>query len=116
MILFEEDFAKEHAFIDTECTNLSFVKMAILLNKMNVRNNAFFLALHDRDLVGVDPHDLHDDSIELKERIAYEAKINPFYALRSLIRVSSSGSGGIPYILNRANLAQAWCFFNSTYP
>lgn len=113
MVLFQEDFIRENAFIDTECSNLSFVKMAIMLNKMGVRNNAFFLALHDRDLIGVDPYDLKDDSIELKQRIAYESKINPFYALRTLIRISASGSDGIPYVLNRANLAQAWCFLNS---
>lgn len=113
MVLFEEDFIREHAIIDTECSNLSFIKLAILLNKMNVRNNVFFLALHDRDLVGIDPHDLHDDSIELKQRIAMEAKINPWYFIRTLVRVSASGSGGVPFVLNRANLAQAWCFFNS---
>ena len=113
MILFERDFYEQGAIANTDTKNLSFLKMALLLNEMGIHNNLFHLALYDRDLKGIDPHDLRDDSLELKERIAYEAKINPWFCLRELIRISASGTGGIPYILNRSNLAQAWCFFNS---
>ena len=113
MVLFEEDFYKEGAIVVTDTTNLSFLRMAIILNKLGVKNNKFFLSLLDKDLRGVNPHDLQDDSLELKQRIAYECKRNPFYFLREVIRVTASGSGGVPYILNRANLAQAWLFFNS---
>lgn len=113
MILFEKDFFEQGAICDLSTKNLSFLKMSLLLNQMGVQNNLFFLSLFDRDLKGIDPHDLKDDSLELKERIAYEAKINPWYGLRELIRVSASGIGGVPYVLNRSNLAQAWCFFNS---
>jgi len=113
MILFEQDFSEQGAIANTATKNLSFVKMALLLNQMGVKNNLFHLALYDRDLKNVDPHDLKDDSLELKERIAWEAKINPWFFLRELLRVTASGSGGVPYLLNRANLAQSWCFFNS---
>ena len=113
MILFQDDFASQGAIADTSTKNLSFLKMALVLNKLGVRNNLFPLALHDRDLVGIDPHNLHDDSTELRQRIAIEAKINPWYYFRELVRISASGSGGIPYILNRANLAQTWVFMNS---
>ena len=113
MIMFENDFAEQGAIVNTETKNLSFIKMSILLNQLGVHNNLFPLALYDRDLKHVDPHDLKDDSLELKERIVYEAKINPWFAIRELVRVSASGTGGVPYILNRSNLAQAWCFFNS---
>ena len=113
MILFAKDFAEQGAIVDTSTKNLSFVKMALILNKLNVSSNLFHLSLFDRDLVGIDPHNLTDQSLELKQRISYESKRNPWYFMREVIRVSASGSGGIPYILNRSNLAQAWCFFNS---
>lgn len=75
MILFEKDFAEQGAIVDLSTQNTSFIKMAILLNQMGIKNNLFFLSLYDKDLKGVDPHDLKDDSLELKERIAWEAKI-----------------------------------------
>lgn len=113
MVLFKEDIARTGAYIDTCTKNTSFLRMAILLNKYGVRNNTFMLALHDRDLLGVDPHNLTDPSVELVDRIAYEAKTNYWYYLRELVRVPSAGTDGIPFILNRANCAQAWLFLNS---
>lgn len=112
MVLFESDFAEQGAIADTSTKNLSFLKMALVLNQMGIHNNLFMLSLHDKDLKGIDPHNLHDDSLELKQRIAYEASINYWYFAREVSRISASGSGGIPYILSRANMAQAWAFFN----
>ena len=113
MILFEKDFAEQGAMVDLSTNNLSFKKMALVLNQMGVHNNLFMLSLFDRDLKGRDPHNLNDDSLELRERIAIECKRNGWYFLRECIRVTASGSGGVPYGLNRSNMAQAWCFFNS---
>ena len=112
MVLFEKDYSEQGAICDLSTKNLSFLKMAILLNEMGIKNNLFMLALHDKDLKGIDPHNLKDSSLELRQRIAYEAKINYWYFAREVSRISASGSGGIPYILSRANLAQAWAFFN----
>ena len=113
MVLFAKDFNEQGAICDTSTRNLSFVKMSLVLNQMGIMNNLFMLALHDRELKGRDPHNLNDDSIELRQRVALEAKINPWFFLRECIRVTASGSGGIPYILNRSNMAQAWTFYNS---
>lgn len=113
MVLFKKDILNQGAYIDTATTNISFIKMAIQLNKMGVRNNTFFLSLYDRDLIGRDPYNLNDDSLELRARIAQECKINYWYFIREVVRIVSSGSDGIPFILNRANLAQAWLFLNS---
>lgn len=113
MILFKDDILRDRVYIDTMTLNTSFLRMAIQLNKMGVRNNTFFLSLYDRDLIGKDPHNLNDDSEELRQRIAYECKINYWYFIREVVRVVSSGTDGIPFILNRANLAQAWLFHNS---
>lgn len=114
MILFSEDFAKyPGSIVDTRTTNMSFIRMSMILNKMCINNRFFFLALTQPELQGYDPHNLKDNSIELKQRIAYECKINPWYFIREVVRITEQGSGGSPYILNRSNLAQAWVFFNS---
>lgn len=113
MILFAEDFAKEGAVADVNTKNLTFLKLSIILNKMGIKNNLFPLAIYDKSLIGRDPHNLHDPSIELRQRIAFECKRNFWYFIREVIRVTASGSGGVPYILNRSNLAQAWTFLNS---
>ena len=113
MILFEKDFHEQGAYIHMNTLNTSFLKMAIMLNQMGISNNKFFLSIYDKDLMKYDPHNLTDPSIELAQRIGYECKVNLWYFLREVIRVTASGSGGIPYILNRSNLAQAWVFLNS---
>lgn len=114
MILFNEDFARyPGTIVDTRTNNMSFIKMAMILNKMCIENHLFFLALTQPELQGYDPHNLRDNSVELKQRIAYECKINPWYFIREVVRITEQGSGGTPYVLNRSNLAQAWIFFNS---
>lgn len=113
MILFERDFVEQGAIVDTSTPNLSFLKMAITLNKMGIHNNKFFLALYDKDLKGRDPHNLNDPSVELRQRIGWESKTNPYYFMREVVRVTAAGTGGVPYLLNRSNLAQSWLFFNS---
>lgn len=114
MILFEEDWYKyPNAIVNTRTTNRSFLRMAVLLKKMGVRNNKFFLALLDKELQGIDPHNLQDPSMEIKLRIAREVKRNPFYHFREVARVPAVGVDNIPYVLNRANLALMWTFFNN---
>ena len=113
MILFQKDFTEQGAIVDYSTSNLSFLKMGILLNKMNVVNNLFSLALFDVDLKGKNPHNLNDPSVELRQRIAWECKRNPWYFLREVCRITASGMGAVPYVLNRSNLAQAWLYFNS---
>ena len=112
MILFEKDFAEQGAIVYYDCPNKSFRRMSILLKQMGVQNNKFFLALYQPELRGVDPHspDLTQEQIG---KIMYECKINPWYFLYAVVRVPAQGDDGIPYILNRANLALMWVFFNS---
>lgn len=113
MLLFSSDYNTHGGLIDTETTNKSFIRMSIILSKMGVQNNKFFLYLSQPDLVGVDPHNLKDTSIELRQRIAYEAKVNPWYYFREVIRIPVAGDDAIPFVLNRANLALIWLYFNS---
>lgn len=112
MILFEEDFCKYGACIHTRSTNLSFLKMHVLLKNMGIKNNKFFLALTQPELMNIDPHTT-DPSQELAARIAYEIKVNPWYYYREVVRIPAAGTMPIPFKLNRANLALLWTFYNN---
>ncbi|MFR2988869.1 MAG: hypothetical protein ACLTMR_08550, partial [Faecalibacillus sp.] len=79
MILYQEDFYYQNAIIHTTTTNKSFLRMHLLLKKMGIKNNAFFLALTQPELKNIHPHELKDPSPELAARIGLECKINPWY-------------------------------------
>ena len=113
MLLFSSDYEKEGGCLHTNTKNTSFIRMVFLLEKMGIKNNKFFLHLTQPELRNIDPHNLTDSSAELRAKIAYECKVNPWYYLREVIRITVPGSDPIPYLLNRANLALSWCFFNS---
>lgn len=102
-------------FYDWETTNLSFLQVASDLNKLGIKNNTFFLRLYDTGLQGIDPHGpIAAMSTELIERIMAECMRNPWYYLREVARIPDQGnSKGIPYKLNRANLAATWCFVHN---
>jgi len=113
MLLFKSDYATAGGCLQTNTKNTSFIRMVFLLEKMGVKNNKFFLHLTQPELAKYDPHNLTDPSAELRARIAYECKVNAWYYLREVIRITAPGSDPIPFILSRANLALSWCFFNS---
>ena len=104
-----------NVFYDTETNNLSFLQVASDLKKLGIKNNMFFLRLYDRGLQGIDPHGpITVMSNELCQRIMAECIRNPWYYLREVCRIPDQGnSNGIPYKLNRANLAATWCFVNN---
>ena len=113
MILFEKDFVEQKATVDVTTKNKSFLMISKLLRMMGVINNKFFLAIYNRDLIGVDPFDPNLTSKQ-KDMIAYECKINPWYYFRECVRVPFQGkTNGGPFKLNLANLALFWCHFNS---
>lgn len=113
MILFYKDFFAENAFIDTDTKNKSFLKQALVLNRLGVKNNKFMLAILDRDLIGYDPHNLKDNSVELRQRIGVECKLNPWYFVREVVRIPVQGSAPIPFIAHRGNIALIWNYFNN---
>lgn len=113
MNLFRQDYMSlSDKHIDYGTNNKSFLRMYSVLKKMGIQNNKFFLTILDTDLIGVDPHNLKDDSLELKLRIAREAKLNPWYYFRAILRIPESGSDGSMFRLSRANLAMIWLYFN----
>lgn len=112
MIIFYKDWKKyPKAVIDTETNNESFIKLALLLKKMEIKNHAFCLALHNPKLKGVDPHnpDITPEEIAM---VAEECSVNPWYIFREVIRVpAKSSSVNPPLRLNRGNVSLFWLFF-----
>ena len=110
--MFKEQYSKFKGIIDYKTSNHSFIKMLYILKSLNVQNRYFFLYLSQPELQGVDPYSKNLTD-EQKTKIGVECKINPWYIFREVIRIPASGVlEGIPFILNRANLALIWCFFN----
>lgn len=98
--------------LDTETRNLSFIQTAVDLKRLGIKNNMFFLALYDPSLRNVDPYDPRLTTDEMI-RVINECVINPWYFLREVARIPDQGNPkGIPYQLNRANLAGTWCFLH----
>ena len=104
-----------NVFYDWETKNISFLQVASDLQKLGIKNNMFFLRLYDKGLQGIDPHGpITAMSTEFCQRIMAECIRNPWYYLREVCRIPDQGnSNGIPYKLNRANLAATWCFVNN---
>lgn len=98
---------------DIHTRNISFIQTSVDLKKLGIKNHMFFLKLYDPSLKGIDPHSpfLSDDQVI---RIINECIINPWYYLRECVRIPDQGNAlGIPYQLNRANLAETWCLLHS---
>jgi hypothetical protein len=79
---------------------------------MGIKNNLFHLILLDPDLADIDPHNLVDNSEELKLKIVREAKTNPYYIFRELLRIHEIGTDGVRFKVNRGNLSIIWLYFN----
>ena len=121
MILFYKDWANpsnygpdgEPPICDLNTTNKTFLDYASLLHQMGIKNWAFPLALHDRKLLGVNPHgeNLTD---EQKYRIGIELTQNPWYYLREVALVPPpAGSDPVRFRAHRANIGMFWLFMNN---
>lgn len=96
---------------DYQTKNVSFLKVQKQLEMLGVRNNEFFLLLLNPRLQGVDPHD-PNISPELALMVIEECQLNFFYYLREVVRIPQQGAGVVPFELDRATLAAAYCFIN----
>jgi hypothetical protein len=88
--------------------NKSFRDMHYYLRSIGIKNNKFFLALVDKDLAGVDPHDPKLNQF-MKQKIFRECMVNYWYFLREVIRIPDQGGTGVRYFLHRGNLAYNYC-------
>lgn len=113
MILFQNDWKKyPSARPDLNTNNTSWIRICGLLKAMGVKNHLFPLALYNPNLVGVDPYDTNLTNQQMAE-IAVEAKENPWYFFREVLRVpAKSTPNGIYIKANRANISVWWLFFN----
>ena len=96
-------------------TNQSFLDMHYYLKERGIKNNAFFLAIFDTDLIGVDPRDPRLP-FEMKKKVLAECYRNFWYFIREVVRIPVQGGAignGIPYKLTRGNLALNWACINN---
>ena len=98
--------------LDFTTKNVSFLKVAAVLQAEAVKNYCFFLQLNDKGLKGVDPYD-PELSTEMQFRVFKECITNRWYFYREVFRVSAPGAGvdvggGISFKLSRGNLAYLW--------
>ena len=113
-ILFLSDWREKYpnAIIDTKTKNTSFLRFALLLKSMGIKNHSFCLSLLNPELQGVDPHDPNLTDAQ-KLAIALECNQNYWYIIRACSRAPSlSGNNDGPYLANRGNIAAFWLFFN----
>jgi hypothetical protein len=98
-------------YYDFGTSNKSFTLAAHDLKSVGVKNCAFMLTLYNPYLIYVDPY---DPNISPDECLAVltECVINPWYFLREVSRIPQEGAKPVPFRLQRASLAQIWCFLN----
>lgn len=96
---------------DSKTTNRTFLKMYVILKKLGVKNNKFFLKLYDKNLQGINPFDEDNLTEEQKLRIKIEIQRNPYYFLREIVRIPVSG-GLKRFEIHRGNLALIFCMLN----
>jgi len=81
--------------------------MHYYLKDRGIKNNAFFLALLDPGLAGVNPRDPRLNRM-MKQRILRECLFNYWYFIREVVKIPDQGGAvgsGVSYILTRGNLA-----------
>jgi len=101
-----------NAVVDYNTTNESFKRLVYLYKKMGIRNAEFPLALMQPELSGIDPFS-PTLTKEEKFKIALEARYNPWYVFRELMRIPpNAGTEPIRFQANRGNIAMYWSFFN----
>lgn len=113
MILFLSDWLKyPGAMLHTTTKNKSFYRLALLLKSMGVKNHAFMLALHNRALIDVDPHDPNITEQQIY-MVVEECKVNPWYFFREVAKIPAMSSiENVPLSANRGNISLFWLFFN----
>ena len=82
------------------------------LRDMGIKNNKFFLAVYDKDLMDIDPLTIKNPDKYIKTKVLRECIINPWYYLREICTIKVPG-GTTRYILNRGNLAMTYCVINN---
>ena len=114
MILFLDDWVSKHpyAILDLQTKNTSWIRLAKIYQTMGIKNHAFMLALHNPSLQNIDPFD-PDLTQDQMIAISVEAKENPWYFFREILKLSAQGSSSVPVRANRFNVALWWLFLTT---
>lgn len=112
-ILFLDDWLKyPEAIIHDTTDNKSALHLVKVYDSMGIKNSAFPLALHNKDLLDIDPHDSNLTATEI-DLIVEECAENVWYYLREIVRIPpNTGLESIPFRLNRGTVAIYWLFYN----
>ena len=107
LVLFKDDIYQfPDATWHIETKNTSFIKYAVMLEKMGIRNSAFCLTLLDRRLVDVDPFNPRNQ--DEMDWVTAECARNVWYILREILRTPE---GADPINANRGIISFCWLFF-----
>lgn len=102
---------------DLGTSNKSFLQLAKDLKTLGIKNWYFPLEINDVSLIKINPYAQDKDghttlSKDQIMRIMTELYTNPWYYLREICRIPDPGGTAVPYLANRGNIAQAWCFIH----
>lgn len=92
--------------------NETAIVLADNLRNLGIRKYYIHLLLYDKSLVGIDPFDEDNLSLEQKARIKAEIRKNIWFYLREIVRIRETG-GLTRYEFHRGNLAQTFTFINN---
>lgn len=112
MVVSQQTASPIQNYYHMETSNKSFLDMHFFLKSKGIKNNKFFLLLHDPDLAGVNPRDPRLNEM-MKRKVLREVSINFWYFIREVVRIPDQGgtvAGGKPYELHRGNLALNYGF------
>lgn len=117
MVLFLEDWDKHPEYVvDLKSKNPHFMRFAQTLKSMGIKNHHWPLQLHDRDLIGINPHSTNLPQ-DVRNKIVAECYNNFFYALREVLIVPGSSSDNPIYFeAHRGNMFLYWCALNHVDP
>lgn len=113
-ILFLDDWVKKHkgAIIHESTKNQSFLNLVKVYKNMEVENYFFILALHNKDLLDINPHD-PDLGIGEIAMVVNECVENPWYYIREVAKIPpSSGTKPVMFKANRGTINIFWLFHN----
>lgn len=98
---------------DMNTTNQSFLDLHKYLKDRGIRNNKFFLAITNTDLLNIeDPWSEDSLSDDQRDAIRRECESNVFYYLREILRIPDGFGGVRRYITNPALMASVSCTLN----
>lgn len=93
---------------DFRCTNKSFLKVALELKTLGVKEYYFMLEVKNPIVVSIDPWSPNITGEQIRW-VILECIQNVWYFLREICMIPEQGGLPMHYQAHRGNIAQAWC-------